>query len=366
MRSFILVNNELTLVIGGQVFTVTNEHPNFTKIKASLSGDMPDNELLDLVNNDVCGTVIGYLKKHAKGTAEYRDGDVYFNGQRMHNAVTNKVTELALQGFPFEHMLRFLENVKLNPDMNSQQELYDFLENKHLPITEDGYFLAYKAVKCDYMDKYTGKIDNSPGRVITMDRDLVDNNRNNQCSRGLHVGALDYVSNYANPNDKFIVVKVHPRDAVSVPKDSNFQKLRCCRYEVLHDLDDVMTYAIYNSEGQPLKNPSTTDVNMGEKFSRLDAYDDDIYDPDDVDSSEYDEDYEAYLDELEDDECYDDVFTTVNTASTALNVLQKWANGCCKDTVKQDADYGIKPDSSTQAGRRYWNYRNHGQFARKT
>lgn len=49
----------------------------------------------------------------------------------------------------------------------------------------------------------------------------------------VHVGALDYIKSYGHQGDVVLLVKVNPRDAVSVPSDHNAQKLRVCRYEVL-------------------------------------------------------------------------------------------------------------------------------------
>ena len=129
----------------------------------------------------------------------------------------------------------FLKNIMENPSYQSQLELYDFLEHKHLPITEDGCFLAYKAVRKDFMDKYSGTFNNQIGGIVKMTRAKVDDDRQMGCAAGLHVGALDYVTSYGSleAGDRIIIVKINPRDAVSVPTDSSHQKLRTCQYEVV-------------------------------------------------------------------------------------------------------------------------------------
>ena len=66
------------------------------------------------------------------------------------------------------------------------------------------------------------------------------------CSSGLHVGSLSYSGPggwYNSGDDKIVIVKVNPADAVSVPSDHGASKLRVCKYEVIgeyeKDLDDV-------------------------------------------------------------------------------------------------------------------------------
>ena len=133
--------------------------------------------------------------------------------------------------------------------MQSQKELYDFLEHEHLPITEDGHFLAYKAVRSDYKDKYRGVFDNSVGQICEMTRSKVDDDRGRGCSNGLHAGALNYVAGYGSveANDKIVIVKINPADVVSVPSDCNFEKLRTCRYEVVGEYQGELLKPLYSS-----------------------------------------------------------------------------------------------------------------------
>ena len=58
-------------------------------------------------------------------------------------------------------------------------------------------FLAYKAVRKDFKDKWRGVFDNQVGSVCEMPRGKVDDNRSVGCSQGLHAGALNYVATMA-------------------------------------------------------------------------------------------------------------------------------------------------------------------------
>jgi hypothetical protein len=248
-------NGNMTILYNRKSHQVASDHPNYVKIKKALLNKNFRNfdKLLDT------GTA---LKKLSKGVCTVKYGEVYFNDKPLHNVVTERILGLMREGFPFEPMLRFLENLMTNPSERAIKELYDFLANRGLPITEDGCFLAYKSVKSDYYDKYSGRFLNKPGAVLEMPRKDVDEDANQTCSVGFHVGALDYSGPggwYNSSNDKVIVVKVNPRDAVSVPADHNAQKLRVCRYEVLYDYAGVLEASVYSQTGKVAEYDNTVD-----------------------------------------------------------------------------------------------------------
>ena len=123
-----------------------------------------------------------------------------------------------------------------NPSLRAVEELYGFLEVCMLPITEDGHFLAYKKVRSDFKDIYSGTMDNSVGQVLDMPRNSVDEDKDRTCSSGLHFCAKSYLSHFGSWNssgNRVVVVKINPRDVVAIPSDYNNAKGRTCRYEVV-------------------------------------------------------------------------------------------------------------------------------------
>jgi hypothetical protein len=138
------------------------------------------------------------------------------------------------EGFPIEPMVVFMENLMSNPSRQAVQELYGFLEKNNLPITPDGHFLAYKKVRDDYLDCHSGTMDNSVGRIVEMERNEVDDNRNNTCSAGLHFCGHSYLAHFGGA--RTVIVKINPRDVVSIPSDYNDAKGRACRYEVVGEV----------------------------------------------------------------------------------------------------------------------------------
>lgn len=238
---YIVSNRKITLFLDNEPHLVETDHPFYARVVHCLKNDLED-ELRDLLSSSVPLDELG---------AELVNGQVFWNGKALHNVLVDRIVEQTRMGLGAEHMLRFLENLMLNPSESSRKELYDFLANRSLPITEDGCFLAYKAVRDDFYDIYSGTVLNTVGSVISMERGEVDPNRDRQCSFGYHVGAIDYVRGYGNTYSKYLLVKVNPKDAVAVPLDHGAQKLRVCSYEVLAvlDRDTQLDYPVYSSDG---------------------------------------------------------------------------------------------------------------------
>lgn len=273
---FIFVDGNLTVIVKNKAHQVLPDHTNYKMIMEALPTATED-ELLNLLDVDKA------VELYSNGDVKVEGNKVLYQGEEVHGSISKRILEFMKNGLPFEPLVKFLENVMKNPSMQSQRELYDFLQHENLPITEDGYFLAYKAVRSDFKDKYRGVFDNSVGNVCEMQRAKVDDDRARGCSDGLHAGALSYVASYGSveAGDKIVIVKINPADVVSVPTDCNCQKLRTCRYEVV---------GLYEGELQRPLYQTTED-----SYNEYDDYDDEYeteedYD-DDYDDEDYDDDY---------------------------------------------------------------------------
>jgi hypothetical protein len=77
-----------------------------------------------------------------------------------------------------------------------------------------------------------------------MDRDQVDADSSQTCSRGLHVASWDFVKSHGT----IVSVKVNPVDVVSIPYDYNGQKMRVCRYQVIDTITGEYTDPRFNDE----------------------------------------------------------------------------------------------------------------------
>lgn len=256
---FMIVDGNLTVVLKNKSYQVLKDHFNYKAIVESLH-TADEDTMLNLI--DVQSAVASF----SDGSVEVKNGVVLYDGEEVHSTITKRLLEFMKNGLPFQPLVNFLKNLMLNPSMQSQRELYDFLEHENLPITEDGYFLAYKAVAVhhgesfmdkhcrtvndgDLVDKYTRKsFRNNIGDFPTMSRSKVDDNRRVGCSGGLHVGSIKYVEGYASSDDKIVIVKVDPQNVVSVPLDENCQKVRVTQYEVVAEYQGVLNRPLYNEK----------------------------------------------------------------------------------------------------------------------
>lgn len=138
-----------------------------------------------------------------------------------------------------ENFLRRLSSV-IHDRKHSVDDLLKFLERGDLPIAEDGSILIYKVLRKQdghYVDCHTRKVPQKVGSYVCMDETLVDHNRNNECSNGLHVARRGYIGSFSG--DVCTLAKLAPEDVIAVPTyDAN--KMRVCGYHIIFELTPEM------------------------------------------------------------------------------------------------------------------------------
>lgn len=232
---------------------LNQDHPCFDAVRDAIR----DGEDAETIRNlaDLEQGVASRLHPLSERVA-VADGQVYFDGDRVDNSVTDTILRALDAGeSDWMPLVRFMENLAANPNPHSRDQLYDWLRaSGEFPITADGCFIGYKGVVRSADGEYTsvnsgtaivdgqtihGRIPNTPGSVIEMPRSDVQFDPSVGCSTGLHVGTFEYASQWAR--GALLKVKVNPRDCVSVPTDSDYAKLRVCRYTVLATIDQAET-----------------------------------------------------------------------------------------------------------------------------
>lgn len=185
------------------------------------------------------------IEQHTRGKFMVVDGLIVIDNQPLPKSLSDKLLAFVDANLDTQPLENFWTNLKKNPSQESVKDLFDFMRVNKMPITHSGNFIAYKRVRDDYLDFYKGEFLNAPGRVIKMEREMVDANREHTCAQGLHVAAFDYAAkSYHSGQGKIMEVEVNPRDVVAVPPDYNQQKMRVCRYRVLgpaqHEIEDLL------------------------------------------------------------------------------------------------------------------------------
>ena len=293
--AYIMRDNSITVFVDGKPHTVDSSNPNFVALRRAII-DAEYDKIPSLVSME------SKIKDMSYGNIDIVDGELYYNGSKLHGVVVDKLFALLKEGAKdAQPLLNFIDRLMQNPSSNSVNELYTFLSYRSLPITPDGYFLAYKGVKNDFYSKsgnkdtvvvsgivnQAGEICNKVGEVIEVARRSVDDNKENHCSFGLHVGSYDYANSWAGNDGRLLVVEVDPADAVSVPTDCQFQKLRVSKYRVVSDITperQEIPDAVYNGSDDVDDDWDSSDECDGtcEGCDCVEGYENDIRQTDDI------------------------------------------------------------------------------------
>jgi hypothetical protein len=231
--AFIGTENSLTVSFldTAKVYNIDATHPNWQVVLDKL--DVEDYEGLEELLS-VKKAVEVYAS--ASGV-EVDDIGVKYNGNYIDNYATQKILEFMKAKLPVKSLLNFVSKVMANPSRRAVQELYKFLEHGQMPLTPSGNFLAYKSVKENYRDWYSGNFSNTVGSEHTMARNDVCDDPDLGCSYGFHVGTLGYATEFNRGSNRLMIVEVDPSDVVSVPHDCQNQKLRTAKYKVVGEFE---------------------------------------------------------------------------------------------------------------------------------
>lgn len=268
-QSKLVGDDFVSVMIDNVPYTADSGHVNWKRLKESIKANDSE-QFMKLYN--IASAVETFINGDSTGIT-VKDGIVWYNGEQVHNVVSELILRNMREGFEVTALVNFLTKLYKNSSYNSRQHLFNFLTKHRLTITEDGNFLAYKCVRENYLDKHSGKFSNHVGAVIEMPRESVDDNPNNECSYGFHVGGLAYSGpggTFHKTNDKVLIVSVDPADVVAVPRDYEFLKMRTCKYTVVGEYKCELTKSVYSGQ-----------VDDGDDY-----YDDDDYEDEESESVE--------------------------------------------------------------------------------
>lgn len=231
MIKFTKSDDYLSVFIRGEFYTIPRTHFNWNEILRVIKDPfLFDNEKEDLILN-----YIDYRQKiQSYGDLEVYNDEIYYKKEKIEGYFVDKILDLIDENLPVKNLLAGLERLQKNPSMRIRENLYKFLENGNIVWQEDGRFLAFKGVRSNFTDCYTGTFNNAPGSYVSVPRQDVDDEPTRTCSKGLHVCSYDYLNFFVA--EKYLVCAVDPADVVSIPNDYNFTKMRVCAYEVLEEI----------------------------------------------------------------------------------------------------------------------------------
>lgn len=176
------------------------------------------------------------IREWSKNNIQIKRGQLYVHNKLMKGSVVDHIIQAFENDRPFEKYVNFYMKLLQNPSDNSINQLLPFMKHNDIEVDENGNIIAWKFVRKNYMDCYTGRIRNRVGDEPWMPRNDVVADRNKTCSAGYHVCAKSYLG-YGN-NHRFMKVLIDPVNVVSVPTDYNGAKMRVCSYKVIEEVTD--------------------------------------------------------------------------------------------------------------------------------
>lgn len=236
---------DVSVFIGSMNFVATRAHPHFAEILQYLSNleggpEDPDHiqELFDV------SVVIGQKFAPLSERVSTMNGHIFFDAQEVHDVVAETIVKFQQNSLDFMPLVFFMEKIATNPTNHSRENLFRWMQRFDFALFPDGDIVCYKGVNKQGSEFFssssgrayvngqlwTGVIPNQPGTVVEMPRDEVAHDPRHPCSVGLHVANWRFARNFASHT---LLIKVNPRDVVSVPTDSSGEKMRVCRYRIV-------------------------------------------------------------------------------------------------------------------------------------
>ncbi len=235
----------ITVFVDGEDMPLVahSTHPNFDRILAAVS----DGEVENLATLFDPSNMVSERFERLTDRISVNGGMVYLDMDPVDNSLAKHIVRMLDENDnAWKGLVAFLENVQMNPNEHSREQLYDWLNASEFTITPAGEIVGYKGVaKCPDGKllsvwqgsaivngvSVSGHIANDIGNVVEMPRGNVTHDPASTCNVGLHVGTFNYAKGYAQ--GAMLEVHVNPRDVVSVPTDASGEKVRVCRYKVV-------------------------------------------------------------------------------------------------------------------------------------
>ena len=226
----------------GELVTIDNSHPGYENCLMALR-DYDDVAYASFIAKPL--NVVGEQLGNFDTDLRVHDGGVYYGDIRLPNLLAETVLGYVRNGREgAEALANFIVRLYNNPNQRSIDQLFEWVVRHGITLDSNGYIIAHKGVQKSGSGfhsvsaghasvngkEQSGRIYQSVGDVVSMERSKVDDNGDAGCSSGLHVGTLDYATRFA---PWLLTVEIDPADVVSVPNDHDFTKMRVCRYTVI-------------------------------------------------------------------------------------------------------------------------------------
>lgn len=257
----------------GTIQQIAQDNANYGRVVGILTGtpvdEIDEAALLELL---IPALSVGKNLNRLSERVAFDGSNILFDGDVVADAIAEHILRIVKEGGnpdSYKALVAFMEKLYTNPSESSRNSLYDFIVRHNITIDPDGDFYAYKGVKADLGSVWegfgivdgvsmNGSLPNKPGSILEIPRSKVNADNAIGCGTGLHAGTYAYAEGWAR--GVLLLVKINPRDVVSVPSCSSYQKLRTCRYKVISQTTQQTKATTYTAKaGSDLHSINTVD-----------------------------------------------------------------------------------------------------------
>jgi hypothetical protein len=221
----------VAMLTDGKLLTIGADHPSIGMVKQAIR-DKDFEKAAQLMNPERAVRI--WINGAEDPDFVVEDMIVTYRGKPYSAEISEKVLRMIRENLDASPLLAFLRRLQANPSATAQREALLFCDANKFFIDEEGYIIAFKGVREDYFDKHSGTILNTVGNIVEMPRNEVDDRREMTCSFGLHFASYEFAKDFGS---RTMMLRVDPADIVSIPNDYHNQKGRCCKYEVVGELE---------------------------------------------------------------------------------------------------------------------------------
>ncbi len=240
--NFILTGSFLSIskITGSEKETenLENTDPRFDKIVTDLlkSQGKPTQDQLKAAFEMISEKEQFIKLTRGRVEVDTKAGVVRYSGRVISADLGDRLIEAARadDDSGLNRLVKFTDRLYQNPSKDSVQQLFGFLQHNDIEIDDDGMVVAFKKIRENWKDCHSNTVDNSIGQEPYMPRWEVNADKHQTCSRGYHVCAKSYLSQFNG--SRVVKVLVDPADFVSIPVDYNNAKARVCKYKVIEEV----------------------------------------------------------------------------------------------------------------------------------
>lgn len=241
--------------VSTQLHTVDNDHPRFEEIRDAVLNNhnepVDEAAVLDLIEDlsaPITAAIQQIIDLSPAMQLDPNTGSLTYHDEEINGVIVRHILQAIdddeVNNKRVTALVRFLENLHDNPSYSVHEQLYAWLDQEGLTIDEDGNIIGYKGLTTESTSRFTGtawvdgikvegRIPNYAGSTVTMPRRMVNDDADNSCAQGLHVGTSAFAYNFAGSDDAHVAtVSLSPADVVAIPY-ADVHKMRVSEYHVL-------------------------------------------------------------------------------------------------------------------------------------